>query len=177
MNNSLPAFVVSLLAIAGVVFVLFRGPSVLTVPEPIPVARSASAEHRNVENFYGDITVGSNRIASSTSASVTLAGNEFKNAGIFDYTVNVGTRTLTFPASTTPMCTNLNINERRVVFIRHATTTSNNVLTFADGTGFKIISASSTKTLYARSDGYALGKFDVLRLISSDCIALFTPAT
>lgn len=176
MNNSVPALLVSMLAIGGVLFLLFRGPE--TVPVPVPVAGSASAEHRNVENFYGDITVGGNRVSSSTSASVTLSGNEFKNAKILDYTVNIPNKTLTLPASTTPMCTSLLTNEHRIVYIRHASTTAANTLTFAGGTaasgGFILISASSTKALHGRTDGYAMAELDLIRLPSSDCAAMLS---
>lgn len=124
--------------------------------------------------FLSGVAVGCGRVASSTSASVTLAGTEFQNGACFlDYTVNVANKTLTLPASTTPMCTTLTAGEHRLVYIRHASTTAANNLTLAGGTGFAIKKAATStgSTIYGDTDGISFASLDIWRLPSTDCVA------
>ena len=142
-----------------------------------PLGASASPDHYGIERFFGDMTVGGNRISSSTSASVTLSGSEFNNASIMDYTVNKIGVTVTLPASTTPLCSSLGLNQRRTVLIRHASTTAANILTFA-GSASIILKTSGTSTaasIYGDTDGLSYGQIEILRQgAGQDCVAFFT---
>lgn len=134
---------------------------------------SAGQDQYAFAQFLGGMVVGQGIIASSTSASVTLTGKEFMNADTLDYTVNVGSVTLTLPASTTPICSSIPKGARRAVFIRNATTTAASTITLAGGTGIKLKLASTT-IIAGNTDGYNFAKLDIVRLQSSDCDALFT---
>jgi len=137
---------------------------------------AAGAVHSNSEQFLGGMTIGGGRVSSSTSANVTLAGNEFTNASYLDYTVNVANKTLTLPASTTPLCSTLSTYERREVFIRHASTTAASNLTIAGGTGFAIKKAATStgSTIYGDTDGNSMAALLIMRLPSTDCVAQVT---
>lgn len=143
---------------------------------PVTVGAASGTFHSNLEQFMGDLTVGGNTVASSTSASVTLAGTEFKNASTLDYTVNVGSVTLTLPASTTAMCSSLATNESRLIAIRHATTTAASNLTIAGGTGFilKKVATSTGSTIYGDTDGASYAFIRITRKANTDCNAFLS---
>jgi hypothetical protein len=147
-----------------------------TTPTPAESFGASGQTHSQVENFLGDLTVAGNIVASSTSASVTLKGTEFVNASTLDYTVNVANKVLTLPASTTPLCSSLARNERRAIFIRHASTTAANTLTIAGGTGFilKNAATSTGPVLYGNTDGSPMAQLVIMRKANSDCNALMT---
>lgn len=136
---------------------------------------SSGPDHYSIETFYGGLMVGRGVAASSTAASVTLAGTEFQNADVLDYTVNVANKTLTLPASTTPFCTSIPKGLTRTVYIRHASTTVSNTLTIAGGTGTELKNSSSTAILYGDGDGSAEAKLVIYRRQNLDCNVLFTP--
>lgn len=161
--------------VIAVVAICFSGYA-LTHSTTAPTFGASGQTHSNVENFLGDLTVAGNIVASSTSASVTLKGTEFVNAATLDYTVNLANKTLTFPASTTPLCASLGRNERRAIFVRHASTTAANTLTFAGGTGMIMKSAATTTglILYGNTDGSPMASFVIVRKANSDCNVLMT---
>lgn len=161
-------YIVGLLVIA----VLGLGAFVVTRPSQVPFG-AAGPDQYAFANFFGGMSVGQGIIASSTSASQTLSGSEFLNADTLDYTVNVGSVTLTLAASTTPICSSLGIGQRRNIFIRNATTTAASTITLAGGTGIKLKIASTT-ILAGNTDGSNMAKIELVRKANRDCDALFT---
>lgn len=167
-TNVLAAFALfAVVALAGYVFTHQTQPS--------QSLGAAGQVHTQLEQFFGDLTIGGNIIASSTSANVTLKGTEFTNAKTLDYTVNVGSVTLTLPASTTPMCSSLTKNEQRIVLIRHATTTASSNLTLAGSASIILKSASSTKLVNGSTDGSPFIRLDIIKKANTDCVAMMIP--
>lgn len=121
----------------------------------------------------GTFTEGGGITASSTSASVTLAGTEFVTSNVLDYTVNLGSPTLTWNASTTVPCSVMTAGQVRRVFIRNATTTAASTLTIAGGTGM-ILDVSSTTVIAGTATGKAFASFDITKKANSDCQLLMT---
>lgn len=125
-------------------------------------------------NFFGGMTIGQGTIASSTSASVTLTGNEFINSDTLAYTVNVGSITLTLPAYNSSMCASIGTGQRRSLLIRSATTTVGSTITLASGSGFYVRSASTT-IINSNTSGTDFGKLDVTKSVgTTSCVALLT---
>lgn len=116
----------------------------------------------------GTFTQGGGITASSTSASVTLAGTEFTTSNVLDYTVNVGSVTLTFAASTTAPCSVMSSGQVRTVFIRNATTTATSKITIAGGTG-NTLKVASTTVIAGNTDGSNMARFDFTKKTSTDC--------
>jgi len=123
----------------------------------------------------GALTQGGGVTASSTSASVTLAGTELDTENVLDYTVNVGSPTLTLPASTSSMYPTT-AGQMRTVWIRHATTTAASNLTIAGGTGvlLKKAATSTGATIYGDTDGGSHARIDLLRKANTDVEAFLT---
>lgn len=141
-----------LVAVVGIGGLLYRG-SAITVNSPVtvesPAGRSfggSGADEYSFANFFGGMSVGQGVNASSTSASVTMSGSEFLNADTLAYTVNVPDKTLTLPASTTPMCTSIPAGQRRTVLVRHASTSATSVLTIAGSSSIVLKQATSSIT-------------------------------
>lgn len=127
--------------------------------------------------IVGTFTQGGGITASSTSASVTLAGTEFTTSNRLDYTVNLGSVSLTLNASTTPPCSAMTAaGQVRTVYIRHATTTAASNLTIIGGTGvaLKRTATSSPATIFGDTDGLSMGILQFTKNASTDCVAIFT---
>jgi hypothetical protein len=126
----------------------------------------------------GVLTQGGGITASSTSASVTLAGTEFTTSNVLDYTVNVGSPTLTLSASTTSICP-ATTGQSRELLIRHATTTATSNLVIAGGTGtlLKKIATSTGTTIYGDTDGGNYAQLTVTRKANTDCEVLLRTYT
>lgn len=121
----------------------------------------------------GTFTQGGGITASSTSASVTMAGTEFTTSNVLDYTVNVGTtNTLTWSASTTAPCSVMSSGQVRTVYIRNASTTAI-ALTIAGGTGNTLKSATST-VIAGNTDGSNMARFDITKKSSTNCNILMS---
>lgn len=118
-------------------------------------------------------TQGGGITASSTSASVTLAGTEFVTSNVFDYTVNVGSPTLTLNASTSPPCSVMSAGQVRTLYIHNATTTAASQITVAGGTGV-ILGVSSTTVIAGSTTGKGFARLDVTKKANTDCQALMT---
>ncbi len=169
MNLNWIAVVLSVIAV-GIGGYLFFNP----VHVSIPAGATGSPDHYNFEQFFAGMSTGQGAVASSTSASVTMSGSEFLNVDTLNYTPNVLSLTLTLPASTTPMCASLPINQRRSVFIRNASTTAADALTIAGGTGTLLRVASSSAIIAGTTNGTGIAELKILRLASSDCLVMMT---
>lgn len=121
--------------------------------------------------IVGTFTQGGGITASSTSASVTLAGTEFVTSNVLDYTVNVGTPTLTLNASTTPPCSVMSAGQVRMLYIHNATTTAASTLTIAGGTGV-ILDIASTTVIAGSTTGKGFARLDFTKKANTDCQAL-----
>lgn len=121
----------------------------------------------------GTFTQGGGITASSTSASETLAGTEFVTSNVLDYTINVGSVTLTLNASTSPPCSVMTAGEVRTLYIHNATTTTASALTIAGGTGV-ILDVSSTTVIAGSATAKGFARLDVTKKANSDCQALMT---
>ena len=174
LNWIVGVLVVVIIALGGDWYVSTR------IPAPIAGAVSGPTFYNFVQFLSGESNV--NRvIASSTIASVTLAGTEFVYNDELDYTINVGpTNTLTLPASTTPMCSSLQKGEQRTLTIRDASTTAGTNLKIAGSSGIVLKSASSTlasatpTTITGTTDGSGFGLLTIIKLPSTNCSALLT---
>lgn len=140
------------------------------------IVSSAAATFSGVLTETGSTVVstftqGGGVTASSTSASVTLAGTEFTTSNVLDYTINVGSVTLTLAASTTSMCPTTS-GQVRSLYIRNATTTAASNLTIAGGTGTLLKVASTSAVIYGDTDGANFARLDITRKANTDCEVL-----
>lgn len=158
-----------------------------TKSQPVGAANPTGPQHFQMEAFLQGATFGATNqsyftntgvlvqgggiAASSTKASVTMKGNEFDSANILDYTINVGSVTLTLPASTSSICPSVS-GQERTVYIRNATTTAASTLTLASGTNITLISASSTKVIDGATSGDDFARLEVTRKADNTCVAL-----
>ena len=176
MNNTLAIGLVAVLAIGALAVGIYK-PVNVQFSNPANQAQvygSAGPDQYAFSNFFGGMTVGQGTIASSTSASVTLTGNEFVNADTLAYTVNVGSITLTLPAYNTNMCSSVAAGQRRTLFIRSATTSAGDLITLASGSGFYLRSASSS-VINSNTSGTDIGRLEVIKPVgTTSCMALLT---
>lgn len=124
----------------------------------------------------GLFTQGGGVTASSTGASVTMAGTEFDTENVLDYTINGAATTdvtLTLSASTTAICPST-AGQSRTIYIRNATTSATADLTVAGGTGVLLKKATTTAVIYGDTDGANFARLDIVKKANTDCEALMS---
>ena len=110
----------------------------------VSVGSGSGQEHYNHESFLAAITRGGRFATSTDDTTATALGSDFKDIARYDFTPNVGSITLTLPATSTMSDFVPRVGDTRDVFLCNATTTAATPFTLAAGTGMNLVQSTST---------------------------------